>query len=318
MARSCRSTIWRDATLRRVESFRVLREFAPRDVEHVRALIDDVEAATGIVPLGDDAWTGMHAAQHRDLGILDTTDRAYAHLAHHHASEWSIELAVMPDTPDRRNELLARALELVAEEGGGHVTFWVHDAHDGAEDDARARAAGLTPERELLQMRVPLPLTDPPPWPDDVNLRTFRPGEDETAWVEVNNRAFAGHPEQGAWTVDMLRAREQEPWFDPDGFLLAFDDDGLAGSCWTKVHPPNPPREPDTLGEIYVIGADPSRHGRGLGRALTGAGLASLAARGIRVGMLFVDAANEAAVGLYRSLGFTTVRTDRAYGIDVA
>jgi mycothiol synthase len=166
-------------------------------------------------------------------------------------------------------------------------------------------------------MRVPLPLPDPPRWPDDVTVRTFVPGEDEGAWVEVNNRAFAGHPEQGNWTVAMLRAREQEPWFDPEGFLLAFDADGLAGSCWTKVHPPQPPREPVALGEIYVIGADPRRHGRGLGRALTAGGLASLAGRGITVGMLFVDADNEAAVGLYRSLGFTTSRTDRAYGLDV-
>jgi mycothiol synthase len=151
-----------------------------------------------------------------------------------------------------------------------------------------------------------------------VSVRTFVPGQDEAAWVEVNNRAFAGHPEQGAWTVDMLRAREQEPWFDPDGFLLAFGADGLAGSCWTKVHPPQPPHEPDALGEIYVIGADPGRQGKGLGRALTVGGLQSLADRGITVGMLFVDGANEAAVGLYRSLGFTTARTDCAYGLEVA
>ncbi len=298
-----------------MQSFPVLRDFAPDDVERIRALAADVEAVTGVVPLGDDAWTGMHAAHGRDRGLLDPRGDSYAHLAHHHAGEWSIELALRPGTPDVRDQLLTRALVLVAEEGGGHVTYWVHGA-DG-DDDARARAAGFTLERELVQMRVALPLADPPCWPDDVTVRTFVPGQDEAAWVEVNNRAFAGHPEQGAWTVDMLRAREQEPWFDPEGFLLAFDADGLAGSCWTKVHPPKPPLEPDALGEIYVIGADPSRHGRGLGRALTAEGLASLAARGIRVGMLFVDAANEAAVGLYRSLGFTTARTDRAYGLDV-
>jgi ribosomal protein S18 acetylase RimI-like enzyme len=145
-----------------------------------------------------------------------------------------------------------------------------------------------------------------------VRVRSFRPGEDEAAWVHVNNRAFAGHPEQGEWTVEMLRAREAEEWFDPEGFLLAFDADGLAGSCWTKVHPPRPPHEPAALGEIYVIGTDPTRHGTGLGRALTAGGLASLAARGVRTGMLYVDAANHAAVGLYTGLGFTTHRVDRA------
>jgi mycothiol synthase len=300
-----------------VQSFLVLRSFAAADVERVRALADAVEAATGIVPLGDDAWTGMHAAAGRDRGLLDETGDAYAHLAHHHAGEWSLELAVLPGVADaRRDELMVGAIELVGEEGGGHVTYWVHGAN--ADDDARGRRFGFTLERELLQMRVALPLPSPPRWPDDVSVRTFVPGQDEAAWVEVNNRAFAGHPEQGAWTVDMLRAREQEPWFDPDGFLLAFDADGLAGSCWTKVHPPQPPHEPDALGEIYVIGADPSRHGKGLGRALTAGGLQSLADRGITVGMLFVDSANEAAVGLYRSLGFTTSRTDCAYGLEVA
>jgi mycothiol synthase len=206
---------------------------------------------------------------------------------------------------------------VVGDEGGGHVTYWVHGADSDNDADDRARRAGFVLERELFQMRVPLPLSDTPRWPEGTIVRTFRPGEDEAAWVEVNNRAFAGHPEQGAWTVDMLRAREQEDWFDPEGFVMAFDDDGLAGSCWTKVHPPAPPREPDALGEIYVIGADPSRQGRGLGRALTTAGLESLAARGITVGMLFVDAANHAAVGLYRALGFVVHRTDRAYGRDV-
>jgi len=312
-------------------SLRVLREFAPADVERITRLVDAVEAATGITPLDDDAWTGLHDTTGRDTGIAldaDHTDDnrgdnptgddllAYAHLAQHHPGEWSISLAVRPDNsavPGPRAELLRAALDHIGAVGGGRVTLWVHGA--SADDDALARAAGLEPDRELRQLRVPLPRPEPVVWPEGVTVRPFRVDEDEAAWVRVNNRAFAGHPEQGGWTVDMLQAREAEDWFDPEGLLLAFDGGGLAGSCWTKVHPPRPPHEPVALGEIYVIGADPDRHGTGLGRALTAGGLASLADRGITTGMLFVDAANDAAVGLYTRLGFTTHRVDRSYTI---
>jgi mycothiol synthase len=299
-------------------SRQVLRDFSDADVARVRALADDVEAATGIVPLGDDAWTGMHAVAGRDRGVFDDSGDAYAHLARHHEQEWSVELVARPGARVELDALLAEAVDVVASDGGGHVTYWVHGTEADPAADTRATGAAFVAERDLLQMRVALPLADPARWPEGTTVRTFRVGEDEAAWVAVNNRAFAGHPEQGAWTVEMLRAREQEDWFDPEGFVLAFDADGLAGFCWTKVHPAQPPHEPDALGEIYVIGADPSRHGRGYGRALTTEGLASLAARGITVGMLYVDADNEAAVGLYRALGFVVHRTDRAYGRDVA
>jgi mycothiol synthase len=66
------------------------------------------------------------------------------------------------------------------------------------------------------------------------------------------------------------------------------------------------------MGEIYVIAVHPDFHGLGLGRSLTEAGLASIAARGVQVGMLYVDEANTAAVSLYRSLGFTVHRRDQA------
>ena len=44
-----------------------------------------------------------------------------------------------------------------------------------------------------------------------------------------------------------------------------------------------------TLGEIYVISVDPRHHGQGWGRSLTVAGLVSLAARGVPVGMLYAE-----------------------------
>ena len=59
-----------------------------------------------------------------------------------------------------------------------------------------------------------------------------------------------------------------------------------------------------------MIAADPDFQGRGLGRALTLAGLDSLADRGIRTGMLFVHSGNVAAIRLYDQLGFVVHRTD--------
>ena len=62
-----------------------------------------------------------------------------------------------------------------------------------------------------------------------------------------------------------------------------------------------------------MIAVDPGAQGTGLGKALVLGGLASLAERGITTGMLYVDAANDSAVGLYRHLGFDVHHVDRAY-----
>ena len=67
-----------------------------------------------------------------------------------------------------------------------------------------------------------------------------------------------------------------------------------------------------------MIAVDPRHHGQGWGRSLTVAGLESLARRGAHVGMLYTDATNEAAVALYRSLGFTVDHVDRSYRRDPA
>jgi mycothiol synthase len=147
--------------------------------------------------------------------------------------------------------------------------------------------------------------------------------------LRVNNQAFANHGEQGGWTIDTFCQRQQEPWFDVEGFRVldaaaiasdaqhgGTDERRMAGFCWTKVHPGS--GDEQTLGEIYVIAVDPDFHGRGLGAQLTLAGLDHLAAEGIEVGMLYVDADNTAAVSMYERLGFTVHSTNAAFVADIA
>ncbi|MGK2948872.1 MAG: mycothiol synthase [Acidimicrobiales bacterium] len=220
-------------------------------------------------------------------------------------SGWLIELEAVADLETATADLRA-ALDAVAEVGGGLARYW---ATDGDEVGAAASlAAGLRPERELLQLRRALPVDEPA----DLPVRAFVVGQDEAAWLAVNNRAFAWHPEQGGWTLDDLLEREAEPWFDPAGFLLHEVDGELLGFCWTKVHATTDP----PLGEIYVIAADPST--RGLGRPLTLAGLDHLHHVGIGTGMLYVDGGNEAGRRLYDGLGFAVHHVDSAFVTEVA
>ena len=213
------------------------------------------------------------------------------------------EMVVHPDYR-RRGFGLALARALLAEAAPDPLRVWAHGDLPAAR--ALAARAGFARIRSLWTMRRPLadPLPDPV-FPPGVTLRTFRVGADEAAWLDVNRKAFASHPEQGAWTAEDLSLREREPWFDPDGFFLAERDGHLAGFHWTKIH-----GSPPQVGEVYVVGVDPSAQGGGLGRALTLAGLQYLRARGLPEVMLYVDEDNTPAIRLYESLGFTHQGTD--------
>jgi mycothiol synthase len=274
----------------------------------VDGLISRVRLANGHAALSDGAllsWRSQASAR-RAVARRSGQVVGFAQVDRHGASA-SIELAVDPAEPDpagTRRHLLEWAL---TGEDAAEIRYWVTQHEEG--DGNEALEFGFHPERDLLQLRVPLPLTlDRPDPPPGFSLRPFRPGRDEQDWLEVNNRAFATHPEQGDWTLEELVARERADWFDPEGFLLCEQDGRLAGSCWTKLHRDEVP----VLGEIYVISVDPDFQGLGLGRLLAVAGLDRLSTDA-PFGMLYVDRSNVGAVALYRKLGFILDHVDRCY-----
>ena len=288
----------------------------------MRALAAEAERRDGYSPFGDDLWRTLEADR-PGLAVLfaherppqdgnGETEPAGALVLDADASMRARAALVV--RPSRRGtgveaHLLEAARADASSRGARRLQLWVLGV-----DDQTPVLDPLTPERELWQMRVPLPFAEVPRWGPGIEVRSFEIGRDEDAWLEVNNRAFGAHPEQGRWDLATIRARETEDWFDPTGLLLAFDADGLAGSIWMRMHPPAPPHEPHTRGEVYVLAVDPGRQGQGLGHALLLAGLDHGYRRGAPVGMLYVDAANAPATALYRSLGFVVSRVDALYG----
>lgn len=198
--------------------------------------------------------------------------------------------------PEMRRAGLGRALLEALPDGP--LTAWSHTDHPAAA--ALAASHGFIADRRLWLMRRPASPVGQPA--TDLTIRRFEPG-DEQALLSVNAAAFADHPEQGSLTLEGLRERMAEPWFDPAGLFLAEREGEILGFHWTKVHP-------DGTGEVYVVGISPAAQGTGLGRALVTRGVAHLQPREV---MLYVEADNTSAVTLYESLGFEHEGTDVQY-----
>lgn len=225
---------------------------------------------------------------------------------------WEIELTAGTGRLDvpTATALMSDLVGDAAAVGPGILRWRVPEAT--AEHHAIAAAVGFDGSRTLAQMRRPLPAPAPP----TVSTRAFVPGADDDEWLRVNNAAFAWHPEQSGWSAGQLAERLAESWVDLDGFLLHPDGppgSPIAGFCWTKVHTDLDP----TVGEIFIIAVDPDRTGAGLGRALVLEGLLWLHQHGCAVGMLYTEADNAPAVGLYRSIGFEVHHEVRVFTLDL-
>jgi mycothiol synthase len=282
------------------------------DQRTIGELIVAAREADGVAPVGDQVLRELSHDHTRHLLALDG-DAIVGYLDLAPSTEENPAMAEIVVHPQWRRRGIGSSMARVAlAEGGGGTRIWAHGDLEPAQ--ATAKALGLTAARELLQMRRPLADLPPVTTPAGVRIDTYRGPDDDAELLRVNNAAFAWHPEQGGWTADDIAVRRDEPWFDADGLFMAFDDqtDELLGFHWTKVHN-------DGLGEVYVVGVDPSAQGRGIGATLTLAGLHHLAERlsgnSQPEVMLYAEADNSAAVNTYRRLGFEVFNTDVAYAL---
>ncbi|MFJ2621527.1 mycothiol synthase [Glutamicibacter sp. NPDC087344] len=301
---------------------KVLGELEQSSLAEIRELATVAAAQDGNPPLSDQTLVALGS---EDSGENVITLQAYSGegtdaqlsgvivaIDDPISQRWVVELVVHPDF--RNHGIGRQLLEKLGEQLDlSQILTWAHGDHEAARK--LAASVGLARVRELYRMRREgTDSLEETPLQRGLSLRTFRVGEDEAAWLEANAKSFADHPEQGSLTYADLDARMNENWFDPSGFFLAFDQDHqLIAFHWTKIHQATADQS-RPMGEVYVVGVVPEAQGLGLGRALTTVGINYLLEQGVGSVLLYVDAENEAAVKLYRSLGFTLWSADIMYG----
>ena len=298
-----------------------LRVLAPSEtvgeLSRLRSLADRGVVADHNEPFGDQTWVELNSgnAWLVTSGETDFTGAAAVIIPSDATQPVVIELLVAPDA---RGDGLGRALvdaakDLVLQRAaeGQTITAWTHGDHPAAR--GLASSVGIEPVRILYRMALEIDRESfgEADTPTGYAIRTFEPGADDAAWLELNAIAFAEHPEQGQLTQADLDARKSADWFDPAGFFIAEDANGTpVGFHWTKTPVGS------AAGEIYAVGVHPETQGTGLGKALTVHGMNYLATSGLEKIVLYVDDENRPAVNLYTSLGFGVENTDVMFSSD--
>ncbi len=296
----------------------VISKLAGEKVEHLEELMAAAAAVDNHEPIGEHKFLRLQHGDDLAIGFMAYEDGAlvgYAHTLTYGTGDErrvSCEMVVHPEF--RRagvgRTLLTYVMQHAESEGAKRLDLWAYN--DSPSSRGITTKFRFEATRKLLHMhRHPGP---PPilPTPEGVVIRLFRPGQDDETWVAMNNRVFAGHPENGSWTLEDLHGRMAQPWFRADDLLILEVDGEVAGFCWLKVEERG---DEGFVGEVYIIGTLPEYHGRGLGRYLLGEGLRHLSERGVAAVAVYVDQSNERAVALYWAFEFHHHHVDVLYSL---
>lgn len=201
----------------------------------------------------------------------------------------------------------------------GHVTarprFFQAWAWDRNERGVRLLTSrGYEPVRRSYEMvRPDLDAIPEVPLPEGLEVRPVTRDDMRAIWA-ADNEAFRDHwgeidESEAAW----IRFRD-EPSYDPDLFVIAFDGDQIAGLILNTIDPDDTDETGGVRGLLDSVAVRRPWRRRGLARALIARSLAVLRARGAASAYLGVDGENpNQAMTLYEDSGFAIVSSTTTY-----
>jgi mycothiol synthase len=294
----------------------VVSQLEGQHLEQLPELLEAATCADGHEPIGEHKFLRLQRGDDLAVAVLAYDHGRLVGYAHtvvyrdHDAKRLSCEFVVHPESRGRGigRVLLAKATEHAQAQGVARVDAWAYN--DSPASVHLAAQLGFAPVRRLLHLHRHVAEAPAAAAVAGALVRGFRLGRDESRWLALNNRIFAGHPENGSWTPADLEARIAQPWFNADDLLMLEVYGAPAGFCWLKIEDR---RGEGLVGEIYVVGTAPECRGMGLGRMLVAEALRRLREREARIAAIYVDEANHAAVSLYEDAGFHHHHVDVCY-----
>jgi mycothiol synthase len=239
----------------------------------------------------------------RDIRVLEQEGRLIAYVdADSNSTRWWSDLKVLPDAD--ANAVVPRLITWLEQRAeSGVLRVWT-----GATDErmlAAFKRLGFAEHRHSYRMEIALDEAPREPrWPDGVNVRTFRPGEERLAydlvkevWLDMSDPLEETFEEWQHWAT----ARES---FEPSLWFFSEAGQEIAGFSFCKHDDTDP-----SAGYVDTLGVRRPWRRRGLGEALLLHSFAEFRKRGFTRATLSVDASSPTgATRLYERAGMHVYR----------
>ncbi len=280
--------------------------YVPADAEEVLAFFRECcDHDDTIIPPTEEGWASYVGASANDGGRefrIARRHEAIVGVALSTPGEQARQFRIFVHPDARRGGIGTALLRAVADQPGAALRCSCRDCWTAGK--SFLQRFGFARAETDLTMDLVGPLPEPAPLPNGVTLRPDRGEADDETWLSILEIGFADGPDYTAHTPDDLARRRTEPNF---ALWFAEADGEVVGLChgfeWNG--------EWNCVNAVVVA---PAWRGRGLGRALTTAGVRSLHAHDpdqtIR---LWVREDNAPAHAVYKSLGFQTTESEAAW-----